>query len=94
MSNTAQRVIEKCGGPKVVAEMLNLGLPSVFKWTYPTEKGGSGGHIPSKRQSELLRKATAAGIPLTPEDFFDTQGNGDDFGASGTPSAAKESCDL
>lgn len=71
MRNAAERVIKKCGGHQAVADLLGIGLPSVYKWTYPAERGGSNGAIPTNRQAELLRRAHDAGIDLLPSDFFD-----------------------
>lgn len=70
MSNPAARVIEKCGGHKVVAEMLGVHVSRVFRWTYPAERGGTDGEIPRKQQSKLLKRAKARGICLAPNDFF------------------------
>lgn len=71
MNNAASHVIAKCGGPESVAAMLRVTTISVRKWTYPRERGGTGGLIPAKRQVELIRAAAAAGITLAPADFFD-----------------------
>ncbi|VTZ49473.1 conserved hypothetical protein [Methylocella tundrae] len=70
MDSQARYVIDKCGGPKAVATMLGIKLASVYKWTYPKERGGTNGLIPSTHQGELLNRARAAGIELTPDDFF------------------------
>lgn len=67
----AKRIIEKCGGAKVVAALLDIDVSSVHKWKYPSGRGGTNGLIPSARQQELLERARAAGITLNPDDFFD-----------------------
>ena len=66
----ANSIIEKCGGFAAVADMVSLSEIQVRKWTYPKEKGGTGGLVPSSRQAQLLEAAQAQGKPLTPEDFF------------------------
>ena len=66
----AQRVIKKLGGPRVVADMLAMSTQAVYKWTWPTEKGGTGGFIPTRRQIELMVAAKQRGIILTKDDFF------------------------
>jgi len=66
----AESVIRKCGGPVRVAGWLGLSVTQVYRWTYPRERGGTGGVVPARRQGELLAKAQAAGIDLTPADFF------------------------
>lgn len=74
MSNAAEHIIRKCGGAARVAEMLGMDVSSVHRWTYPRDKKGAAGRVPSKRQAELLAKAREAGIDLTPGDFFDEAG--------------------
>ena len=66
----ADAVIRKCGGHAQVARWLGLSLAQIYRWTYPRERGGTGGLVPARRQGELLAKARAAGIDLTPADFF------------------------
>ena len=66
----AQRVIKKLGGPRVVADMLAMSTQAVYKWTWPTEKGGTGGFIPARRQIELMVASKQRGIILTKDDFF------------------------
>jgi hypothetical protein len=68
MSNVAVQVIEKLGGAKAVSELLKCDVSRVHRWTYPKEKGGTGGHIPQKRQRQLLEKAPDK---VSPADFFD-----------------------
>ncbi len=67
----AERVIQKCGGHAVVAEMTGVHVTRVHRWTYPKEKGGSDGLIPSQHQQKILDEARARGIDLEPADFFD-----------------------
>lgn len=71
MDNVASRVIAKCGGHAVVSEWTNTHISQVYRWTYPKERGGTGGVVPTSSQHELLAKALAAGIDLTPADFFE-----------------------
>lgn len=68
MSNVATRIIEKIGGFKAVSKLLGCDISRVHRWTYPKEKGGTDGHIPPKRQRQLLEKAPDK---ITPADFFD-----------------------
>lgn len=71
MSAIAKHVIEKCGGHRVVAEMLGIHVSRVYRFTHPKERGGTGGTIPSRHQVTLLREAGRRGIVLSPADFFD-----------------------
>jgi hypothetical protein len=68
--DVAKHVIDKCGGFDAVAEMLGCHVSRVYRWTYPPERGGTGGIIPSGRQVKLLKAARARGIELGPADFF------------------------
>ena len=68
--NIAKRIIEKCGGAKVIASWLELTPKSIHCWSYSKDRGGSDGYIPSKYQNELIIIANKNGIKLTPSDFF------------------------
>lgn len=78
MDNVAARIIRKCGGHQVVAGMLGVHVSRVHRWTYDRARGGTGGVIPTRHQSELLARARAAGIDLTAADFFDAPPATDD----------------
>lgn len=68
--NIAARIIDKCGGPAAVAKMLGIHQSRVYRWTYPTDRGGSNGVVPTKQQARLLQIAREQGIDLSPADFF------------------------
>lgn len=68
---SAKRVIEKCGGHQAVADMTGVHLTRVHRWTYPADRGGTGGLIPAKHQPTLMEEARKRGIDLQPSDFFD-----------------------
>lgn len=70
MSNVAANIIGKCRGHAVVAEICGVHITRVYRWTYPVEKGGSGGLIPTRHQAQLLEGARERGIDLQPTDFF------------------------
>lgn len=72
--NPAAAVLRKCGGAKRVAEWRGLTLAAVHKWTYPRERGGTGGTIPADQQLPILLDARRAGIDLVPADFFHLPG--------------------
>lgn len=74
MSAIAENVISKCGGHRVVAEMLGIHVSRVYRFTHSKERGGTGGIIPSRHQSTLLTEARRRGIDLSPSDFFETIG--------------------
>lgn len=66
----ASRVIRKLGGPRNVANMLGMTPQAIYKWTWSTERRGTGGFIPVRRQIELMIAAKQRGIILTKDDFF------------------------
>ncbi len=66
----ASTIIKLCGGAAVVAKMTGRTLSIVHRWTYPPERGGTGGVIPAKCVRALLTQAPARGIDLRPEHFL------------------------
>lgn len=68
----AARVIAKCGGIDQTAKLVKRHRSVVNKWLRPRAKGGTGGIIPAHHQVTLMRKAPGRGIPLEPEDFFES----------------------
>lgn len=70
MLEPAKTVIDICGGFEAVAEMINVHRTNVYRWGYPTDRGGSNGLIPTRQQAKLLAAARERGIDLRPEHFF------------------------
>lgn len=70
-ASPAERVIAKFGGERAVAEMLRIAVSTVYRWTWPHERGGCAGIIPRKRQDQLLAKAKEKRVDLTRLDFFE-----------------------
>lgn len=66
----ASTIIKICGGFSAVAEMTGRTEIRVRRWTYPKDRGGTGGLIPSDCQGRLLLKAQERGIDLQPRHFF------------------------
>lgn len=66
----ALTIINLCGGIDRVALMTGRSVVRVRRWTYPKERGGTDGLIPSDVQPHLLSAARAAGVNLKPEHFF------------------------
>lgn len=67
----AQHVIDKCGGARRVAELLQINPASVYRWPRARDDNrGANGLIPMERAWQLLEEARRAGIPLEPADFF------------------------
>ena len=66
----AQTIITLCGGFAATARLAQRSEIRVRRWTYPKDRGGTGGTIPSDCQDRLLTAARAEGIGLTPAHFF------------------------
>ena len=70
MSEPAKSIIQKLGGFKEVAEICGVHESRAHRWTYPKDRGGTGGFIPTKRQDALLAEAKKRRIKLKRDDFF------------------------
>ncbi len=70
MKTPAEIIISRLGGKKAVSYICRAGLSSVYRWTYPKERGGTGGSIPSRHHIKLLVYSKSKGIPLEAADFF------------------------
>lgn len=70
----AERVIECLGGVDHLAELLGmvghpLVLSTIYRWTYPKERGGSGGLIPGFLWPVIFQCARLEGIILGPQEL-------------------------
>lgn len=68
--SATQRIITKLGGARMVASALRVAATTVYRWTYPVEKGGTGGVIPVRRMNQIIAYANKRGIKLSVKDFF------------------------
>lgn len=72
----AERVIAKFGGAYKLAAALGRVdgrkrvVTSVYRWTYPREKGGTGGYIPAAMVPTVMSAARLEGIFLEAGDFY------------------------
>ena len=66
----AEQVIEKCGGIKRTAELVGKSESWVYRWTYPSSKGGTNGRVPQSAQFLLLEAAKRGDVDISPDDFF------------------------
>lgn len=74
MNNQAERIIAKFGNARQLAAALaEVGAgrdpTAVYKWTYPREKGGTGGYIPAAAVDDVKRAAERRGVQLTGKDW-------------------------
>lgn len=68
----AERVLKKFGGARrLSAILLVVGKPRdpscIYRWTYPKEKGGTGGLIPTSVWPDLILAAKYDGVLLESE---------------------------
>lgn len=66
----AKTVLTKIGGVDVAARVTGKHVSRVYRWTYPRDKGGTGGVVPHDDATKLLEYAKANSIALAAEDFF------------------------
>lgn len=68
----ARSVLAKIGGVEVAAKITGKHVSRIYRWTYPREKGGTGGVVPHDDATKLLEYARANSLDLQPADFFAT----------------------
>lgn len=66
----AYSIIAKLGGADAVAVATGKSRTRVYRWTYPVERGGTGGVIPTKSARRLLKHARTNRIALTEAEFL------------------------
>ena len=71
MKTIAERIINKCGGARRVAEIVGCSENWVYRWKMEKDAGGTGGRVPRKAQEALLAAAAKGTINVAPADFFD-----------------------
>ena len=71
MLNPAHHVIQKHGGVHEVAALTGRHVSRVMRWSWPKERGGTGGLIPTDMQHLLMAGGRAKGVSLSAADFFD-----------------------
>lgn len=74
MITQAERILGLFGGASRLHRILRgLGrgknVATYYKWTYPKEKGGCGGQIPTQCWPDILLAARVEGIHITSEDM-------------------------
>ncbi len=66
----ATTIIERSGGHEAVAEIAGVTIVTVYRWTYPANRGGTDGNVPVKYQPALLANSDQKELGLTRSDFF------------------------
>ena len=62
----AASIIALAGGYGKTAEIVGCNENWVYRWTYPIEKGGTGGRIPQKAQFKLLEARKRGVVEFEP----------------------------
>lgn len=65
----AEKIIERFGGETRIANALNCDVATIYRWTYPKDKGGTDGLIPSSAMAAVLNAADVLGIDITADDI-------------------------
>jgi len=71
VSPIAQNVIDICGGIIQVSKWAGCTPKTVYCWTYPKSRGGTGGRIPIKYQDKIIARARKSKIPLAMAHFYE-----------------------
>lgn len=67
----AKNIIDKVGGYERAQEAAGVEeVSTVYRWTYPISKKGTGGIIPLKYHPKIIAWARRRRIALTAADFF------------------------
>lgn len=66
----ASNIISKFGGAYKLSEVIGIDVSQIYRWTYPKEKGGTGGSIPARHFSTILNDAEKMGIKLSLEELI------------------------
>jgi hypothetical protein len=69
MYSQSTRIIGKFGGARRLAKLLGFEASRVYKWTYPRERGGTGGLIPAAVIPRVQVLAEFENIELSESDW-------------------------
>jgi hypothetical protein len=67
----ASSIIRALGGHVKASEITGKAVLTVYRWTYSTADGGTGGHIPPKPAKRIYEWAKQNGVKIPAEKFFD-----------------------
>lgn len=74
----AHTIIQRFGGPSVLAGILGVHRTRVSNWQRERAKGGTGGLVPQRYHPTLLEYARANGIELAATEFLPPAHVGDE----------------
>lgn len=84
----ATRAIAAFGGVQALAKAIDRDPSRVHRWTYPEERGGTGGRIPGTAVRAILAAAARLNIALSANDLFDIPASASEV--SPAPGCAKD----
>jgi len=64
-----ERITSKLGGPEKVAEVAEVTVQRVRRWSFPEDRGGTDGRVPHKHITKIIRAAKERGIEISFDDF-------------------------
>lgn len=70
MDTPAERAIKAFDGHANLAQVVGRDVSRIHRWTYPKERGGSDGLIPSELQGVILAAARKRGLNLSADDLI------------------------
>lgn len=70
LMSQAERIIDKFNGRYNLARLIGKQPSTIYRWTYPRSKGGTGGLIPNKDLPLIRKAAREQGIYLTEKDLY------------------------
>lgn len=65
----AQHIIDLFGGVGALHKATGTPRSTIYRWTWPKERGGTDGHIPRWHHDDLLKAAEQNGLTLAPIDL-------------------------
>lgn len=65
----ADRIVLKFNGVRNLARAIDVDMTTVYKWTYPRNKQGTNGLVPSHAMLKILAAARREGVLLTADDL-------------------------
>jgi len=60
----AQEVINLFGGAYELADAIGVSHVSVYRWTYPRQRGGTAGYVPAFQIPRIIEAASQRGIKI------------------------------
>lgn len=90
----ARTIIRRLGGPDAVARLTGRHVTRVRRWTYPREKNGSDGLIPTSEALKLIKLAPDHGVHDLTMDQFVFGANALDRGHLRVLSMLMDGCDC